>query len=147
MGGAARELAKRGRCIIYDRRGLFRSECPEPFDSVDLIDHVEDAAGLLDSLSATPAVVIGRSTGGEIALELARCLPDKVRALLLLEPAVFTVDPEATAWADRAARKGAAGSGGQPLVGRGNRIAGGAGGPDLEPTDPHARPVNPTCPP
>ncbi len=48
-----------------------------------------------------PGVVIGRSTGGEIALELARRFPDRVRALVLLEPAVFTVDPEATAWADR----------------------------------------------
>ena len=98
---AAGELANLGRCIIYDRRGFHRSERPAPFGSVDLTDHVEDAAGLLDSLSATPALVIGRSTGGEIALELARCFPDRVRALVLLEPAVFTVDPEATAWAGR----------------------------------------------
>lgn len=98
---AARELANRGRCIIYDRRGFSRSEHPEPFETVDLTDHVDDAAVLLDALSATPAVVIGRSTGGEIALDLARRFPDKVKALVLLEPAVFTVDSEATAWADR----------------------------------------------
>jgi pimeloyl-ACP methyl ester carboxylesterase len=102
---AARELASRGRCIIYDRRGFFRSERPEPFDTVDLSDHVEDAAALLDALSATPAVVIGRSTGGEIALALAHRFPDKVKALVLLEPAVFTVDPDATAWANRLRRK------------------------------------------
>jgi pimeloyl-ACP methyl ester carboxylesterase len=42
---------------------------------VDLSDHVEDAAGLLDALSAAPAVVVARSTGGEIALELARRFP------------------------------------------------------------------------
>ncbi|NKX51893.1 alpha/beta hydrolase, partial [Arthrobacter deserti] len=47
------------------------------------------------------AAVIGRSTGGLVALELARRSPDKVRALVLLEPAVFTLDPEAAAWADR----------------------------------------------
>ena len=41
---AAGELTGRRRCIIYDRRGFFRSERPEPFDSVDLSDHVEDAA-------------------------------------------------------------------------------------------------------
>jgi pimeloyl-ACP methyl ester carboxylesterase len=53
-----------GRCIIYDRSGFYRSERPEPFETVDLTDHVADAAALLDALSATPAVVMGRSTGG-----------------------------------------------------------------------------------
>lgn len=98
---AARELADRGRCIIYDRRGFFRSERPEPFDTMDLGDHVDDASALLDALGATPAVVVGRSTGGEIALELAHRCPDRVKALVLLEPAVFAVDPAAIAWAGR----------------------------------------------
>jgi pimeloyl-ACP methyl ester carboxylesterase len=97
---AARELAGRGRCIIFDRRGFGRSERPEPFDRSDLDDHVDDALALLGELSATPAVVIGRSTGGLIALELARRHPAAVTALVLLEPAVFAVDPEARAWAD-----------------------------------------------
>ncbi len=98
---AAAELAKICRCIIYDRRGFHRSERPVPFESVDLADHVDDAAALLDALSATPAVVIGRSTGGEIALALAHRHPEKVTALVLLEPAVFWLDPEAQAWAGR----------------------------------------------
>jgi pimeloyl-ACP methyl ester carboxylesterase len=91
---AARELGQRGRCIIYDRRGFPRSRGPQQFESVDLADHVEDAAGLLDALQATPAAVIGRSTGGLIALELARRHPAKVAVLVLLEPAVFSVDAE-----------------------------------------------------
>jgi pimeloyl-ACP methyl ester carboxylesterase len=101
---AAKELGNRGSCTIYDRRGFFRSQRPEPFETVDLSDHVNDAAALLDALAATPAVVIGRSTGGQIALELARRCPDRVKALVLLEPAVFTVDPKAAAWADRLRR-------------------------------------------
>ena len=96
---AAAELARLGRCIVYDRRGFTPSERPEPFDAVDLADHVLDAAEVLESLGAVPAVVIGRSTGGLIALELARRRPDLVRALVLLEPAVFTADAEAEAWA------------------------------------------------
>ena len=95
------ELAKICRCIIYDRRGFHRSERPEPFAAVDLADHVDDAAALLDAISATPAVVVGRSTGGEIALALAHRYPEKVTALVLLEPAVFWLDAEAQAWADR----------------------------------------------
>lgn len=96
---AAAVLARYGRCVIYDRRGFHRSERPVPFDAVDLSDHVEDAAALLDTLSAVPAVVIGRSTGGQIALELARRFPERVSGLVLLEPAVFTMDPAADDWA------------------------------------------------
>ncbi|UEL27769.1 alpha/beta fold hydrolase [Pseudarthrobacter sp. L1SW] len=96
---AARELAKHGRSIIYDRRGFFRSAPATPFTSLDLLEHVDDAAALLAALHAGPAVVIGRSTGGQIALELARHFPDKVKGLVLLEPALFTIDPKANAWA------------------------------------------------
>lgn len=98
---AARQLASCGRCVIYDRRGFGRSASHGPHGTVDLADHVDDAAALLDAVAARPAVVIGRSTGGQIALELARRFPEKVSALVLLEPAVFTVDAEAAAWADR----------------------------------------------
>ncbi|HET9347701.1 MAG TPA: alpha/beta hydrolase [Arthrobacter sp.] len=97
----AAELAGICRCITYDRRGFHRSERPEPFAAVDLSEHVDDASALLDALSATPAVVIGRSTGGEIALALAHRHPEQVTALVLLEPAVFWLDPDAQAWADR----------------------------------------------
>ncbi len=103
--GAALELAKHGRCLIYDRRGFYRSAPPEPFKTMDLIHHVDDAAALLAALNLGPVVVIGRSTGGQIALEFARHFPDKVKALILLEPALFTIDPEAKAWADDARRR------------------------------------------
>lgn len=96
---AAKELALHGRCIIYDRRGFHRSAPPVPFGTLDLVDHVDDAAAVLAGLHAGPAIVIGRSTGGLIAIELARRFPDKVKALVLLEPALFTIDPDADAWA------------------------------------------------
>ena len=57
------------------------------------------AAAVLAALHAGPAIVIGRSTGGLIAIELARRFLDKVKALVLLEPALFTIDQEAEAWA------------------------------------------------
>ncbi|WP_120519527.1 alpha/beta fold hydrolase [Arthrobacter celericrescens] len=96
---AAKELALHGRCIIYDRRGFYRSAPDVPFTTLDLVDHVDDAAGVLAALHAGPAIVIGRSTGGLVAVELARRFPDKVTALVLLEPALFTVDPDADVWA------------------------------------------------
>lgn len=102
---AVKELAKHGRAIVYDRRGCFRSERPEPYETTDVSEHAEDAAALLDALSATPAVVMGRSYGGEIALDLAYRFPDKVKALALLEPATLGLDPETRAWGEAWVRK------------------------------------------
>jgi esterase len=82
---AAEELATRGRAIVYDRRGCFRSERPDPY-ATTVRQHTDDAAALLDALGAAPAIVNGRSYGGAIALDLAIRYPDRVRALVLLEP-------------------------------------------------------------
>ena len=84
LGDAAAELAKRGRAIVYDRRGFSRSERPEPFVT-NVHQQTDDAAALIDALAAAPAIVIGRSHGGEIAVDLALRYPDRVRALALLE--------------------------------------------------------------
>ena len=48
---AAAELGKRGRTIVYDRRGFGRSERPEPL-VMDVHLHADDAAALLDALDA-----------------------------------------------------------------------------------------------
>jgi pimeloyl-ACP methyl ester carboxylesterase len=95
-GHAAKALGARGRCIVYDRRGSFRSERPQPYETSDVSDHADDAAALLDALSAAPAVVIGPSYGGEIAVALAHRYPTKVTALTLLEPAIVSLDRRAT---------------------------------------------------
>lgn len=90
-------LATRGRTIVYDRRGFGESERPEPFvSSVQL--HTDDAAALLDAVEAAPAIVIGRSQGGEIAVDLALRYPDRVRALALLEGGGMSLSPEFGRW-------------------------------------------------
>ncbi len=81
---AAARLAEHGRTILYDRRGFGRRGPPDA-DAVDVHRHADDAAGLLDALGASPAIVVGRSHGGEVALDLALRHPDRVRALVLLE--------------------------------------------------------------
>jgi pimeloyl-ACP methyl ester carboxylesterase len=91
--GAAGELARRGRSIVYDRRGCFRSERPEPYVT-DVHEHADDAAALIDALGAAPAIVIGRSYGGETAIDLALRYPDRVRALVLLEAALLSASDE-----------------------------------------------------
>jgi pimeloyl-ACP methyl ester carboxylesterase len=93
-------LARLGRLILYDRRGCGRSERPEPFLSTTREQEADDAAALLDELDAAPAVVIGRSYGGDVALELARRHPDHVEAIVGLEPGMLHLDPEAKRWED-----------------------------------------------
>jgi pimeloyl-ACP methyl ester carboxylesterase len=81
---AADELGTFGRTIVYDRRGFSRSERPEPFVT-NVQQHTDDAAALIEALDAAPAILVGRSHGGEIAVDLALRYPDRVRALALLE--------------------------------------------------------------
>jgi pimeloyl-ACP methyl ester carboxylesterase len=78
-GSAVDELARIGRVITYDRRGYARSG-GEPVRRVST--HASDAAELLESLRAAPAVVVGTSSGAMIAVELAVRRPDLVRAVI-----------------------------------------------------------------
>lgn len=116
-GGAVAELARRGQVIVYDRRGCTRSERPDPYDTTTVGQHADDAAGLLEALDAIPAVVIGRSYGGEVAVDLVQRYPDLVRALVLLEPSVFALTPETLAWRETlASRVHAAAAAGGPAA-------------------------------
>lgn len=94
---AVEQLARLGRVIAYDRRGCARSERPEPYERTTVAEQA-DAAALLDALAATPAVVIGRSYGGAVAVDLALRYPDRVRALALLEGDALGLSPTALEW-------------------------------------------------
>jgi esterase len=78
-GTVVEELARLGRVITYDRRGYARSG-GEPVRR--LSTHSTDAAALLESLQAPPAVVVGTSSGAMIALDLAVRRQDLVRAVV-----------------------------------------------------------------
>ncbi|MEX1141382.1 MAG: alpha/beta hydrolase [Thermoleophilaceae bacterium] len=95
---AVAELARLGRAIAYDRRGYGRSERPERRRPTSVAEHAGDAAALLDALDAAPAIVIGRSYGGEVATDLALRHPERVRALVLLEGAPIRLLPAAEEW-------------------------------------------------
>jgi pimeloyl-ACP methyl ester carboxylesterase len=81
-GAAAEELARVGRVITYDRWGYARSG-GEPARSMST--HTADAAAILESLSAAPAVVVGTSAGAAIAVDLAVRRPDLVRVVVAHE--------------------------------------------------------------
>jgi esterase len=95
---AVEELARLGRVIAYDRRGCTRSERPEPYERTSVAEQADDAAALLDALAAAPAVVIGRSYGGAVAIDLALRYPDRVWALVLLEGDAPGLSPAGLEW-------------------------------------------------
>lgn len=97
--GASEALSKLGRVVLYDRRGAGGSERPDPY-STSVAQQAEDAAALLEALHASPAIVIGRSYGGAVVLQLALRRPNLVRALVLLEAPVFGLDPAMNAYDD-----------------------------------------------
>jgi pimeloyl-ACP methyl ester carboxylesterase len=82
---AIEELARLGRVVAYDRRGCARSERPDPYERTSVAEQADDAAALLDAVAPAPALIIGRSYGGAVAIDLALRYPDRVRALVLLE--------------------------------------------------------------
>jgi pimeloyl-ACP methyl ester carboxylesterase len=87
-GKIAGQLAGTHRVIVYDRRGFgasqgVRAQRPHL--------HAEDAAALLEHLGAVPAIVVGWSGGGAIALDLAASRPELVSSLVLIEPAVSLI--------------------------------------------------------
>jgi esterase len=95
---AAEKLAGLGRAIVFDRRGCTRSERPDPYEVTSVQEHAGDALALLHTLDAEPAILIGRSYGGTIALDLAIRHPDSVLGIALLEAGPLGLDPAYDAW-------------------------------------------------
>lgn len=81
-GSVVDDLARVGRVIAYDRRGYARSG-GEPVHSIP--KHTADAAALLETREAAPAVVVGLSVGATIAIDLALRRPDLVRTVIAYE--------------------------------------------------------------
>lgn len=74
-------FAERYRTVVPDHRGAGRTAAPPHGYTVEQL--ARDMAGLLRSLDATPAHVVGSSLGGAIAMLMALEHPDTVRSLVL----------------------------------------------------------------
>jgi pimeloyl-ACP methyl ester carboxylesterase len=77
------------RLIRYNRRGYAGSSRPD--GGLPVAGHAADCLALIRNLDASPAHVVGHSSGGAIALQLALDAPEAVRSLTLLEPALLGV--------------------------------------------------------
>ena len=74
-------LSRHFRVTMFDNRGIgYSSDQPARPLTIELM--ADDSAHLLDALGIRKAVVVGWSTGGEIALTMAVRHPDKLSALV-----------------------------------------------------------------
>ncbi len=75
------EFSKKYRVIIFDNRGVGRTDAPDIPYSTEMM--ADDSAGLLNALGIEKAHILGHSMGGFIAQELALKYPLLVRSLVL----------------------------------------------------------------
>jgi pimeloyl-ACP methyl ester carboxylesterase len=75
------EFSKHYQVVIYDHRGLGRSDKPDVLYTTRMF--ARDCAGLMDALGIPRAHIMGHSMGGRVAQWVALDYPEKVRSLVL----------------------------------------------------------------
>jgi pimeloyl-ACP methyl ester carboxylesterase len=89
----APDLAENGTVLSYDRPGFGLTERPLEWQGSNPYSpeaNLEILVGLLDHFGIEKAVLVGNSAGGTIALQAALRFPERVEALVLVAPAVYT---------------------------------------------------------
>jgi pimeloyl-ACP methyl ester carboxylesterase len=79
--------------VTYDRRGTLRSD-RDDWPGGGSIQHADDAAALLETLGLDDALVLGYSSSGNIALQLALRHAELVRRALVYEPGYLLLLPD-----------------------------------------------------
>ena len=86
-------LSKLGRVIAFDRPAFGLSERPLDWEGQNPYSpesQTELVLGLMEHLNVDQAIMVGNSAGGTIAAQVALAYPDRVAALVLVDPAVYT---------------------------------------------------------
>ena len=90
--------------VAYDRPGFGLTERPMPpfpgdFNPYSQSAQVDLLLGLMDTLGIERAVLVGNSAGGTISLLTALDHPERVAALVLVDPGVYAGGGGAPSWA------------------------------------------------
>ncbi len=75
------EFSRDHLVITHDYRGTGKSSTPAAQYSCD--DFVDDAVAILEQLNAGPAILLGHSMGGRVAMLMALKYPDKVKKIIV----------------------------------------------------------------
>lgn len=79
------------RCISYSRRYSVPNGNRVPSPDHSALAEADDLDALLTQWQTTPAILVGASYGGYTALALAARRPERVRALVLVEPPLMAL--------------------------------------------------------
>ena len=85
-------LAAYGTVIAYDRPGFGLTERPLQWSGENPYSPEAQVAlviGLMDALGVERAILVGNSAGGTVAMQTALAHPDRLQALILVDPAVY----------------------------------------------------------
>ena len=87
-------LAEFGRTVAYDRPAFGLTERPLPGEwsgpsPYSAAAQADQTVALMDKLGIDQAVLVGNSAGGTIATLTALQHPDRVKALILVDPAIY----------------------------------------------------------
>jgi len=87
-------LSAYGRVIAYDRPAFGLTERPMPGEwkgesPYSATANVELLLGLMDSLNVKQAILVGNSAGGSVSVAFALKYPERVQALILVDPALY----------------------------------------------------------
>ena len=88
-------LSQGGTVIAYDRPAFGLTERPLPTSWQGLSPYSAQANlnllfGLMDALKVQKAILVGNSAGGTVAVQAALQNPERVRALVLVDAAIYT---------------------------------------------------------
>ncbi|MBM3801164.1 MAG: alpha/beta fold hydrolase [Acidimicrobiia bacterium] len=87
-------LAHRFRTIVYDLRGMGRSEAPGRRGTVHPISlHVDDLGGLFDALGIDRAILVAHAYGAFVTMQFAATYPQRVRAMVVVNTSAMMGEP------------------------------------------------------
>ncbi|MBI4539108.1 MAG: alpha/beta hydrolase [Gemmatimonadetes bacterium] len=99
----ARSMSRDHRVIALDMRGHGDSDWAGD-GKYTAEDYAADVAALVDHLRLPPAIVLGGSTGGRVALVFAAQHPERVTAVIMEDVGAVRPASIAQGWAERLAR-------------------------------------------
>jgi len=88
----AEHFAKKHRVVSLDLRG--HGESDKPQGAYPISAYADDVAHLIGELKLGKVVAVGHSMGGVTVLQLAVAHPDRVAAIVMVDPAPFAFPPE-----------------------------------------------------